>query len=146
MITKLHEDGSGRPYTPPGEKRGDPYFQLPYGYWENGWHNKLSLPGKAMLLIALNERKLEFTLPQERMPERYGISPTSACKGISELGKHGILTQVDEEWFDTLKTRSGRGWRPVYGLWPPFIARGLGEPGTDEQDTTEVSSGTVPKE
>ncbi|MFI7246192.1 hypothetical protein [Streptomyces qinglanensis] len=145
-ITKLHEDGSGRPYTSPGENLGDPYFQLPYEYWDKDWHNALSLPGKAMLLIALNQRKLEFTLPQERMYEWYGISADSAGKGISELQKHGILVHVDDEWFDTLKTRSGRGSRHVYSLLPPFTPRALGEPTTDEQAATEVSSGTTPKE
>lgn len=145
-ITKLHEDGSGRPYTPPGQGEGDPYFQLPYEYWDKDWHNTLSLPGKAMLLIASNQRKLKFALPQERMPDWYGISADSAGKGIRELLKHGILVHIDDEWFDTLKTRSGRGSRPVYSLWPPFTPRALGEPTSDEEATTEVSSGTDPKE
>ncbi|AWN30994.1 hypothetical protein DKG71_37355 [Streptomyces sp. NEAU-S7GS2] len=146
ILTKLHEDGSGRPYTPPGEGLGDPYFQLPYEYWDGGWHNTLSLPGKAMLLIASNERKPRFALPQERIPDWYGISADSAGKGIRELSQHGILFHVDDEWYDTLKTRSGRGCRPVYSLWPPFAQRGLGEPATDEGAATEVSSGSAPKE
>ncbi|MEU1491475.1 hypothetical protein ABZ456_14610 [Streptomyces sp. NPDC005776] len=137
-VTKLHEDGSGRSYTVPGEGLGDPYFQLPFEYWEKGWHNKLSLPGKAMLLIASSQRKLKFTLPQERMPEWYGISADSAGKGIRELIGHGILVRVDEEWFDTLKTRSGRGCRPVYSLWPPFTPRALGGQAIDEETTTEL--------
>ncbi|MFD8364368.1 hypothetical protein ACFW9V_05620 [Streptomyces hygroscopicus] len=145
-ITKLHEDGSGRPYTAPGEGVGDPYFQLPFEYWDKGWYSILSLPGKAMLLIALSQRKLKFTLPQERMPKWYGISADSAGKGIRELMKHDILVHVDDEWFDTLKTRSGRGSRPVYSLWPPFTPRALGEPTADEETTTEVSSDTAPKE
>ncbi|SFL78757.1 hypothetical protein SAMN05192584_12726 [Streptomyces pini] len=98
-----------------------------------------------MLLIALNQRKIEFTLPQERMPEWYGISADTAGKGINELRRHGILDHLDDEWFDTLKTRSGRGSRPVYSLWPPFTPRGLGEPTADEQAAAEVPSGTVPK-
>ncbi|MGV9563888.1 hypothetical protein [Streptomyces sp. NPDC003480] len=145
-ITKMHEDGSGRPYTSPGEGIGDPYFQLPYEYWDKNWHNTLSVPGKAMLLIASSQRKLKFTLPQERMPEWYGVSADTAGKGIRELMKHGILVQVGDEWYDTLKTRSGRGSRPVYGLWPPFIPRALGEPTTEEEAATEVSSGVGPKE
>ncbi|GGL33874.1 hypothetical protein GCM10010095_19050 [Streptomyces anthocyanicus] len=145
-ITKLHEDGSGRPYTSPGEGTGDPYFQLPYEYWDKGWHNTLSLPGKAMLLIASNQRKLKFTLPQERMSDWYGVSADTAGKGIRELMNHGILVQVGDEWFDTLRTRSGRGTRPVYGLWPPFTPRALGEPTAEEEADTEVSSGVAPKE
>lgn len=145
-ITKLNEDGSGRPYTSPGERTGDPYFQLPYEYWDKNWHNTLSHPGKAMLLIASSQRKLKFTLPQERMPEWYGVSADTAGKGIRELMKHGILVQVGDEWYDTLKTRSGRGSRPVYGLWPPFTPRALGEPTTEEEAATEVSSGVGPKE
>ncbi|WP_371096190.1 hypothetical protein [Streptomyces sanglieri] len=145
-ITKLHEDGSGHPYTVPGEGLGDPYFQLPFEYWDKGWHNGLSLPGKAMLLIASSQRKLKFTLPQERMPEWYGISADSAGKGIRELMKHDILVQVDDEWFDTLKTRSGRGCRPVYSLWPPFTPRALGESAIDDETTTEAPSGATPKE
>ncbi|KUN48342.1 hypothetical protein AQJ27_06050 [Streptomyces olivochromogenes] len=146
VITKLHEDGSGQAYTIPGEGLGDPYFQLPFEYWDKGWHNNLSLPGKAMLLIASSQRKLKFTLPQERMPEWYGISADSAGKGIRELMKHGILVQVDEEWFDTLKMRSGRGCRPVYSLWPPFTPRALGEPTIGEETTTGISSDAAPKE
>ncbi|MCX4915309.1 hypothetical protein [Streptomyces sp. NBC_00687] len=144
-ITKLHEDGSGRRYTSPGERVGDPYFQLAYEYWDKGWHNTLSLPAKAMLLIASNQRKLEFTLPQERIPDWYGISADSAGKGIRELSKHGILVQVDEEWFDTLKTRSGRGLRPVYSLLPPFTPRALGGSAAYEETATELLSGTASK-
>lgn len=126
VITKLNENGSGTPYTQPGD--GEPYFQLPYEYWDNGWHNTLSLPGKAMLLIASSQRKLKFTLPQERMPNWYGISADTAGKGIRELLRHGILVHVDDEWYNTLSTRSGRASRPVYALWPPFTPRGIGSP------------------
>ncbi|MGW3007797.1 hypothetical protein ACWC9R_03015 [Streptomyces sp. NPDC001219] len=145
-LTKLHEDGSGRPYTSPGEGLGDPYFQLPYEYWDNGWHHTLSLPGKAMLLIASTQRKLTFTLPQERIPDWYGISADSAGKGIRELSRHGILVHLEDEWFDTLKTRSGRGSRPVYSLCPPFTPRALGEPAAGEGAATEAIRGCGPKE
>ncbi|MEV0275215.1 hypothetical protein AB0I22_02345 [Streptomyces sp. NPDC050610] len=125
-IIKLREDGSDTPYTPPSSSGGDPYFQLPYEYWDHSLNESLSLPGKAMLLITLSQRKERFTLPQDRMPSWYGISADTAGRGLTELQDKGVLAHVEDEPFDTLKTRTGLASRPVYSLLAPFTPRGLG--------------------
>ncbi|MFF2024005.1 hypothetical protein ACFVW2_19675 [Streptomyces sp. NPDC058171] len=125
VITKLHEDGSGTPYTPPGG-RGEKYFQLPFEYWDEGLHESLGLPAKAMLLIASSLRKEKFDLPQERLPSWYGISADTAGRGLKELQDRGVLAHVDDEWFPTLSTRSGYASKPIYELLPPFHLRGMG--------------------
>ncbi|MDX3238907.1 hypothetical protein PV392_25085 [Streptomyces sp. ME03-5709C] len=140
-ITKLKEDGTRTPYTPPGEGSGEPYFQLPFEYWDSGLHNTLSLPAKAMMLIALSQRKINFTLPQERMPDWYGISADTAGRGIRELRGNSVLVHVSDEWYSTLRTRTGRASRPVYTLFPPFTPRGVGSPAPDDESSTEDSSG-----
>lgn len=139
VITKLNEDGSGLAYSPP---TGEPYFQLPFEYWDNNWHNTLTLPGKAMLLIASSQRKSQFTLPQERMPDWYGISADTAGKGIKELMSHNILIHAADEWYDTLATRTGRASRPLYALWPPFSPRGLGTPTPAPEPGVDNASGS----
>jgi len=48
------EAGRGDPYTRPRTATDDRWFNLPYDYWPQGWREKLNLPGKAMLLIALS--------------------------------------------------------------------------------------------
>jgi hypothetical protein len=51
-VELLCEDGSGEPYTHPGNNRGDAgYFGLPRRYWLDGWHHRLGLPAKAVLLV-----------------------------------------------------------------------------------------------
>ncbi len=46
----------------------------------------LSLPGKAVLLIAHSLRP-GFALPVEKAPEWYGISADTAQRGLAELVK-----------------------------------------------------------
>lgn len=140
VITKLREDGSGAPYTPPGGS-GDPYFQLPFEFWDHGLHESLSLPGKAMLLITLSLRKERFALPQDRMPTWYGISADTAGRGLRELQEKGVLAHVDDEWFETLSTRTGWASRPVYQLLGAFTPRGLG---ATASDSTASAPATLP--
>ncbi|MFE1775546.1 hypothetical protein [Streptomyces sp. NPDC059008] len=122
-VTKLLEDGTGSPYIPPGS--GDRYFQLPFEYWENELHNRLTLPGKAMLLISLSLRKEEFALVQKKIHDWYGLSTQTIGNGVQELRDHDVLEHVGEEWYDTLHTKSGRGVRPLYSLIQPYHHRGL---------------------
>ncbi|MFJ6355036.1 hypothetical protein ACIQKB_36965 [Streptomyces sp. NPDC092046] len=123
-VTKLVEDGTGRLYEPPGAT-ADPYFQLPFAYWEEGLNTKLSLPGKAMLLIALSLRKYEFPLVHARIHDWYGINKQTVAKGIHELLAHGVIDQSGEEWYETLQTKSGTGRRPLYKFTAPFTQPGL---------------------
>ena len=54
-ITLLKEDGSGDPYEHPHKAGdGENWLQLPHAYWLDEFHRSLSLPGKAMLLVALS--------------------------------------------------------------------------------------------
>ncbi|MFJ6501670.1 hypothetical protein [Streptomyces virginiae] len=124
-VTKLLEDGTGLPYRKPGD---GPYFQLPFEYWGEGFNTKLSLPGKAMLLIALSLRKPEFALVHAKIQEWYGINTQTVAKGIGELIEHGALEKSGMELYETLHTRSGKGSRPLYRFQAPFILTGLPMP------------------
>ena len=83
-VTILREDGKGRPYRHPGQKPRSGYFQLPFTYWRDGWHERLTVPGKAMLLIALSLQD-DFPLPYSKAPSWYGIAPSTAERGLREL-------------------------------------------------------------
>lgn len=122
-ITKLLEDGSGDPYRPPG--KGDYYFQLPFWYWRDRLHEKLTPPGKAMLLIALDMRSDEFALVQDKISEWYGPSPESVRKGIDELVSHGVLYIARYEWFHTLRSKTGQTARPLYRFVLKYTPPGL---------------------
>ncbi len=91
-ITALREDGLGVAYVHPGAP-GDqiePYLQLNYAYWLNSWDTKLSLPAKAMLLVALS-LPTEFVLPQEKAPAWYGLSADTVGRGLGELWDDRLL-------------------------------------------------------
>jgi hypothetical protein len=122
-VTKRMEDGSG-PYEPP-VSAGEKYLQLPFAYWEEHLHTRLSLAGKAMLLIALAQRKNTFPLVHARIGEWYGLAQKTVATGIEDLVGNGVLEPAGFEYFDTLAVRSGRGSRPLYRLVRPFHQRGL---------------------
>jgi hypothetical protein len=126
----LREDGSGKPYTHPGQGSDrEPYLKLPYAYWtdQQGWYRTLDLPAKAMLLIALSLRD-DFILPTERAWTWYGLSPDTAERGLRALRRAKLLhrrhdfkvaplsaTGVTDEYHYTLKApfgpRAGRRTR-----------------------------------
>lgn len=91
VIRLLDEDGSGDDYVKPGttEEAGPGYFTVPHAYWNTGLSEKLTMPGKAMFLIALAEthspQKLAFSIAVERVPDWYGISERTAERGYREL-------------------------------------------------------------
>jgi len=94
-VTLLREDGSGEPYTHPGTD-GHPYFQLPVAYWLDQvgrWSETLSLPAKAMLLIA-HSLQPGFVLPVEKAPAWYGVSADTAQRGLALLVRRGVLTRA----------------------------------------------------
>lgn len=114
----LAENGSGDEYTRPrkGEPRG--YFAFPFVYFTERWHKELSLPGKAVLLIALSQ-KTTFTLITERATEWYGVSADTLQRGLDDLRDHGLLTT----WLITRKAPRARlGFTSVahHRLNPPF--------------------------
>lgn len=102
----LDESGSGEPYTRPLKKSDGAWFSLPHVYWSSGHFRDFTLPEKAMLLIALDQKN-GFPLPADRMPTWYGISPSTAKRGLSGLVSKGILT-VDSNW--RVDAKSATGW------------------------------------
>jgi hypothetical protein len=115
-IELLKEDGSGAAYSPPGPN--DFYFRLPFEYWLADHYVSLSLPGKAMLLIALGEQP-EFELPVAQAPKFYGLSPETAARGFDELVRVGLalyVVRVIKDPMAPLGKRSVKFWR----LQPPY--------------------------
>ena len=102
----LREDGSGEPYEHPHRAGDGRWLQLPYAYWLEGYFLSLSLPAKAMLLVALSLQD-GFYLPSERADDWYGISPDSADRGLRELRKAALL-DADRKWVKN--QRSDTGW------------------------------------
>lgn len=82
-LTLLCEDGSGRSYTHPAVAT-DRYLQLSHAYWLDGWDTKLTLPGKAALLVA-RSLPSDFFLPIESAPKQFGISADTLGDGLREL-------------------------------------------------------------
>lgn len=117
-IYLLTEDGSGSDYSRPkkGELRG--FFRFPFVYFTDRWHEELSLPAKAVLLIALSQ-KSTFTLVTERASAWYGVSADTLQRGLQELRDVGLLTT----WLVARKTPRARlGFTSTshHRLNPPF--------------------------
>jgi hypothetical protein len=117
--TLLREDGSGKPYVPAGSD----YLGLPFAYWRNGWYTELDLAAKAMLLIALSLPD-RFPLPPEHAPDWYGISKSTADRGLRTLRRNDLLKAVHEPLKSPLAPK-GYTLRNVYTLQPPFGPRGF---------------------
>ncbi|WP_119580651.1 hypothetical protein [Streptomyces europaeiscabiei] len=136
-VTKLLEDGTGSDYAPPGT--GEAYLQLPFEYWERDLHLGLSLPGKAMYLIALAQRRTreerKFPLVHARISQWYGLAERTVANGIKDLIENGVMEQDGFEYYETLAHPTGRASRPLYALREPFHHRGL--PASATQDSSE---------
>jgi hypothetical protein len=111
----LREDGTGHPYS-----RSSPYFRLPFAFWREGWHRRLDLPGKAMLLIALDLPD-DFRLPTERAKDWYGISADTAERGFRELLGNNLLT-VRKVYKPAPLTAAGYTQENHYTLQSPFFS------------------------
>jgi hypothetical protein len=120
VVTILREDGHGGPYTYVGTHR-DPYFKLPLAYFHDGWHRRMDLTTKAILLIALSLRE-EFYLPAEWASRWYGISADSAERGLTKLRQLGLL---DREMHYKPAPLTDQGWTKeyTYRLKAPFARR-----------------------
>jgi hypothetical protein len=124
----LADDGSGTEYRHiaagmKGKRLNGPgYLQLPYEYWRERWHEKLSLPAKAMLLIALYQGD-GFSLPYNKLPDWYGISSATGERGLRELRVTGLLHR---ERHRRPEPESPVGFADVYHyqLLPPFGPKG----------------------
>jgi DNA-binding transcriptional ArsR family regulator len=117
-VTLLDEDGSGAPYRHPGRKRDGRYLRLPYAYWLDGYADKLRVPGKAMLLVAMQLPDW-FSLPFSKGPEWYGIGSSTVERGLRELTQAGFI-EVHRSWRKAPLTAQGwtQDWR--YRLRSPF--------------------------
>lgn len=124
----LADDGSGLPYQHVGAGKkgkklnGPGYLRVPYEYWRQRWHERLSLPAKAMLLIALYQGD-GFALPYNKLPAWYGISAATGERGLRELREAGLLHRERHRRPDP---ESPVGFSDVYHyqLLPPFGPRG----------------------
>ena len=108
VVHLLDESGDGAPYEHPYH-RGESYLRLPHAYWLENWHTTLTLPGKAMLLVALSLKE-DFELPHDRVPDWYGMSADTAARGLNELIGHGILRM--NQTYESAPL-SATGWREV---------------------------------
>lgn len=86
----LHEDASGQDYTRPKGGEGHGFFHLPFAYFTERWHQKISLRAKATLIICLAQAPT-FELRTEHATGRYGLSPDSMQRGLDELRDQGLL-------------------------------------------------------
>jgi hypothetical protein len=125
----LADDGSGEPYEHPGEgaegkqlEDGPGYIQLPYAYWLERWHERLSLSAKAVLLIAMTLGD-GFALPYARFHDWYGMSASTGERGLTELRDNKLLHREQHRRKDP---ESPVGFADVYHyeLLPPFGPRG----------------------
>lgn len=116
----LREDGSGEPYQHPGidDQAGGDYFKVPYAYWEGFYPGRLSLPAKALLLIALSLGN-DFQLPHDRGARWYGLSRDTISRGLSTLLRLGLL-EVRTEHRKAPLSPSGFTQERHYALRPPF--------------------------
>lgn len=126
-VQLLREDGSGDPYTHPGARGGGgDYFRLPYSYWEGNYQNRMGLPAKAVLLIALSLQD-DFALPADRGAVWYGISRDTVRTGLRTLELLGLLRHRVERKSAPLE-RTGYTLERRYRLNAPFRSPPRGGP------------------
>lgn len=139
-ITLLKEDGSGEPYEHPyNAGRGENWLQLPHAYWLEEFHQSLSLPAKAMLLIALSLPD-DFPLPADRVPKWYGISADTAERGLRELRRSRVLN-FDEQWVKNAKSDTGWTQERRYTLDEPFSTAARKKAATGDRTTRTGAGG-----
>ncbi|MET8061609.1 hypothetical protein [Streptomyces microflavus] len=111
-IIKRRERGlvgeSSVAYTAPTGAKGDVYFRVPFAYWREGWHQKLDMPGKAVLLAAMSRRRETFTLPQDTRGARaLGLGRHTVTRGIEELLRHELLVKTGTDEVVNARTKGG---------------------------------------
>lgn len=120
-VTLLNPNGSGEPYIrPTGATPAGRFIRLNHQFWTEAWDQRLTLPGIAMLMVALHE-KPGFTLPTEHMPTWYGWSADTAERGMHELEEHGLLAIGKQIYTDPISP-SGISSRNKYTVRAPFDA------------------------
>lgn len=119
-VRPLREDGTGKAYSRPSSS----YLRVPLEYWSDRWYEQLSLPGKAMLLLALTQRS-RFKLTLARVPDWYGFSEDTAQRGMAELEALKLISST-EHW--ELAPLSPTGYRLIttwtlHGAARRYVAR-----------------------
>jgi hypothetical protein len=114
----LDESGNGQPYERPTKLVHGRWFSIPHRYWLDGWDATLTTAEKVMLLIALDQPD-GFQITYERFSDWYGISKSTAKRGLTGLIGHGIL-EVRDDFY--LSGRSPTGWMEIrsyttQGIW-----------------------------
>lgn len=105
----LHESGNGEPYTRPTKGVHGYWFSIPHVYWTAGFDKELTLVEKVMLFISLDQPD-GFRLPADRAPAWYGISESTARRGLQALVARGILHRDSAQ---TVDPKSPTGWKTV---------------------------------
>lgn len=118
-VTVLREDGTGATYTKPAGGSRDPYLNLPHEYWLGGWHQKLALPAKAVLLISLS-RDRTFYLPHDQAADWYGLARDTIRTGLNDLQDHKLLELVGTRYIPSLASPTGWTPRNYYELRGPY--------------------------
>ena len=113
----LKEDGSGDEYTRP---KGN-FFSLPLAFFRDEWHQRLSLAGTAVLLIAL-DREPAFQLRKEHASGWFAISADTLQRGLDELRDHDLLS-IRPRRFAAPRTRQGWTMANEYRLLGPFAKK-----------------------
>lgn len=117
-IYLLDDAATGQPYDHAPETTRFDYFKVSHGYWLDGWSQRLELPGKAVLLIALSLPK-SFTLPQELGGTWYGLSRDTIRRGLRELIAHDLL-DVRTTFKKAPRSPTGAAEERRYTLKEPF--------------------------
>lgn len=121
----LHEAGTGEEYVRPKKSGDGHWLRLPYCYWLEGFDATLSHPEKLMLLIALDQQD-NFALPFNRAANWYGVSESTARRGLRGLESRDLLAKTSSF---VPSPRSPNGWAEEfrYLLRGPFSKKAIDE-------------------
>lgn len=121
----LDEAGTGDEYARPKNAKDGHWLRLPYSYWLDDFDKKLAHPEKLMLLIALDQTD-SFVLPFNQAANWYGVSESTARRGLRGLEDKDLLTKTSSF---VPSPRSPNGWAEEfrYTLLGPFSKKAVAE-------------------
>jgi hypothetical protein len=123
-IGPRREDGKAdytRPRPDLNAASREKFFILPDAFWLDGWHERLSFPGVAVLLILLADTtgRDEVPIGADRTPAWYGISPKTFRNGVEDLRRQGLVASRII-WIPEPFSAIGKRPRTYYSLLGPF--------------------------
>jgi hypothetical protein len=96
-VRPLREDAEDEPYTRPDGSKDfiQWYFSIPSEYWTDGHCDRLTLPGKAMMLVLLagTSQKPSQNVPAQQVKDWYGFSERTAERGYRELNLAKLIRE-----------------------------------------------------